>query len=238
MSYNIGQFRRSDLAIEDYFTNISYSTEFFTNENVDFNFDFQDYRLVFSGQNILTSTKSYYIKFRVKQSMVALQRFSLILKNSELQEDNEMSLKSLEVKQGPDSQYTDFELIFTPNASYNQFIFELRRLALDFTTANDDGTSGRKMNIEILNFYVINNIVESYLTSHFNGLTKIKKLGIQGPPGMLFVLDGEEIRIGRSGIYELYEDFSISYIGFVLKDSTFIGEDKGRKDFFIMDFKY
>ena len=52
----------------------------------------------------------------------------------------------------------------------------------------------------------------------------------------MFVLDGEEIRIGRTGVYELYNDnIEISYIGFIIKDSLFT---QSGKDFFVMDFKY
>ena len=44
------------------------------------------------------------------------------------------------------------------------------------------------------------------------------------------------MKIGKSGVYELYNtDISVSYIGFVLKDSAVTQDGQ---DFFIMDFKY
>jgi hypothetical protein len=61
-------------------------------------------------------------------------------------------------------------------------------------------------------------------------------MGIQGPTGLLFSMNGEEIRIGKSGIYEV-QDFPIENLGFVIKDTSPVPYQDG-KDFFIMDFQY
>lgn len=230
MSYNIGQLRRNQ--IDSYSAALSYQQGLIRNENSII--DFYDQCMYLSGANIVSSIYSYYLKFEVTQLPEVTQEFSIKLQSDEVTVDNIQNVRSFVVKQGIDK--TTFELIFTPNSNYNQIVFELKRLALDFYTDNGDGTSGRIMNIKILQFDRVINVISSYLAKNFPGMTSLKKIGIQGPPGLLFCIDGEEIRIGRSGIYELYnEDITISYIGFIIKDSLFTQDGK---DFFIMDFKY
>lgn len=230
MSYNIGQLRRNQ--INSYSTALSYRQDLIRNENSII--DFYDQCMYLSGANIVSSIYSYYLKFEVTQLPEVIQEFSIKLQSDEVTVDNIQNIRSFVVKQGLGT--TTFELIFTPNSNYNQIIFELKRMALDFYTDNGDGTSGRIMNIKILQFDRVINVISSYLAKNFPGMISLKKIGIQGPPGLLFCIDGEEIRIGRSGIYELYnEDITISYIGFIIKDSLFTQDGK---DFFIMDFKY
>lgn len=228
--YQIGQLRRNQ--INSYSTALSYRQDLIRNENSII--DFYDQCMYLSGANIVSSIYSYYLKFEVTQLPEVIQEFSIKLQSDEVTVDNIQNIRSFVVKQGLGT--TTFELIFTPNSNYNQIIFELKRMALDFYTDNGDGTSGRIMNIKILQFDRVINVISSYLAKNFPGMTSLKKIGIQGPPGLLFCIDGEEIRIGRSGIYELYnEDITISYIGFIIKDSLFTQDGK---DFFIMDFKY
>lgn len=230
MSYNIGQLRRNQINL--YSTALSYRQDLIRNENSII--DFYDQCMYLSGANIVSSIYSYYLKFEVTQLPEVIQEFSIKLQSDEVTVDNIQNIRSFVVKQGLET--TTFELIFTPNSNYNQIVFELKRMALDFYTDNGDGTSGRIMKIKILQFDRVINVISSYLAKNFPGMTSLKKIGIQGPPGLLFCIDGEEIRIGRSGIYELYnEDITISNMGFIIKDSLFTQDGK---DFFIMDFKY
>lgn len=229
MSYSIGQLRRNQ--ISSYSTPISFTKDLIINK--DSIIDFYDPCMILNANGV-SSLYSYYLKFEVEQLTDSVQNFTVKLKNSELEEDNIQSIRTLSVKQGQGS--TVFELIFTPNNTYNQIIFELRRLALDFNLENENGISGRIMKINILNFYLINNVISNYLTANFNKLKTLKKIGIQGRPGLMFALDGEEMRIGKTGIYELHDDeITISYLGFILNDSTMIPD---KKDYFILDFSY
>lgn len=230
MTYNIGQLRRNE--ITSYVNPVKYTKKTIINDESII--DFQDICLEMSGDQIVDATSSYYLKFEVSQRPEAAQDFIIKLKNNDVTIDNVQEVKTLKVAAGTGK--ISFELIFNSNSKYNQLIFELQRLALDFYLDNGDGTTGRKMEINILEFSKIINIVDSYLKGKFSGLTKLKKIGLQGPPGLMFVLDGEEIRIGRTGVYELYNDnIEISYIGFIIKDSLFT---QSGKDFFVMDFKY
>jgi len=48
-------------------------------------------------------------------------------------------------------------------------------------------------------------------------------------------INGEQIRIGKSGIYELNNGIAVSFIGFIPKESTTSSDGL---DYFIMDFEY
>lgn len=227
---NVGQLRRNQIG--SYTTTLSYRQDLIKNESSII--DFYDQCMYLTGASVVSSLYNYYLKFEVKQITNSPQDFTLKLQSDEVTIDNIQEIRNYSVKQG--NETTTFELIFNPNSNYNQIIFELKRNASDFYINNADGTSGRIMDIKILQFERVINVISSYLANTYTGLTTLKKIGIQGPPGLLFCIDGEEIRIGRSGIYELYNDeINISYIGFVIKDSLFT---QNGKDFFIMDFKY
>lgn len=43
------------------------------------------------------------------------------------------------------------------------------------------------------------------------GVNKVKKIGVQGAPGTLMNINGEPIRIGRFGIYELVRNIDIYF---------------------------
>lgn len=229
-TYNIGQLRRNE--ISSYVSSVLYSKNI--TENNDSIIKFQDVCLSMTGDQIVDATNNYYLQFEVSQRPDSAQDFTIKLKNNDNVENNIQEIRTLKVPAGTGK--VTFELIFNPNSKYNQLIFELQRLTLDFYLDNGSGSSGRIMEVNILEFSKIINVIDTYLKGKFSGLTKLKKIGLQGPPGLLFALDGEEIRIGRTGIYELYNDeIEISYIGFIIKDSLFT---QSGKDFFIMDFKY
>lgn len=178
----------------------------------------------------VTAENSYYLRFKIKQRTDGVQDFTIVLSSEDTDTGNvtEQTVKSFSVPNGIEE--TVFELIFTPNAVYNRIELELQRETTDYKT------EARLMDVEILAFQSINNIISTYLQSKFDGLKNLKKVGIQGPPGLLFTLNGEEMRIGRTGLYELYnENVTITYLGFVIKESNLVPDGK---DFFILDFKY
>ena len=64
-------------------------------------------------------------------------------------------------------------------------------------------------------------------------LDSIFKLGIQGPADLIACVNGEPIRIGKSGIFEIYkDDFNIYSVGFIIDPN--VNKDKN----FIMDYCY
>jgi len=76
---------------------------------------------------------------------------------------------------------------------------------------------GRVMNIEIKSFTRLIDVITT-LKNTYSNLAYLTKIGIQGPPSMLMCINGEEIRIGKSGIYEINNDIiKITSVSFVPK---------------------
>lgn len=57
------------------------------------------------------------------------------------------------------------------------------------------------------------------------GVTSIKKLGIQAPPGTICYVNKQEIMIGRTGMYELDEIIVVSSLYFVKKQIYILDSD-------------
>lgn len=62
--------------------------------------------------------------------------------------------------------------------------------------------------VEDVNLYVVENLLDSI------GTNKIRRFGIWGRSELMFAVNGEEIRIGPSGYYEL-RDFTVNTLGVV-----------------------
>lgn len=238
MAYNIGQFRRSS-NINDYYEDISNnfviqyfqerlseltSTVFFENAYYDFS----------NTGNKLNKQNYYYLNFSVKK-INSIQNFYLKLKNLTQSEDdfsdnNEQIIAEFTVPQSTiEDDWTNFEIIIAPNKTYGQLYWDLRRtISNDYLSTSDmqvEGAIGRKMTIVINQFAIIKNIVKD--------INKIVKIGVQGPPSLLMCINGEQIRIGKTGIFEINEDnVSISFVGFIPKVKNNILE------YFIMDYEY
>ena len=238
MAYNIGQFRRTS-NINDYYEDISNdfviqyfqkrlseltSTVFFENAYYDFS----------NTGNKMNKQNYYYLNFSVKK-MNSIQNFYLKLKNltqsdDDFSENNEQIIAEFTVPQSTiEDDWTDFEIIIAPNKTYGQLYWDLRRtISNDYLSTSDmqvEGAIGRKMTIVINQFAIIKNIVKD--------INKIVKIGVQGPPSLLMCINGEQIRIGKTGIFEINEDnVSISFVGFIPKVKNDILE------YFIMDYEY
>lgn len=238
MAYNIGQFRRTS-NINDYYEDISNdfviqyfqerlseltSTVFFENAYYDFS----------NTGNKMNKQNYYYLNFSVKK-MNSIQNFYLKLKNltqsdDDFSDNNEQIIAEFTVPQSTvEDDWTNFEIIIAPNKTYGQLYWDLRRtISNDYLSTSDmqvEGAIGRKMTIVINQFAIIKNIVKD--------INKIVKIGVQGPPSLLMCINGEQIRIGKTGIFEINEDnISISFVGFIPKVKN------GILEYFIMDYEY
>ena len=72
----------------------------------------------------------------------------------------------------------------------------------------------------------INNLITALNVSSTG---KLKQIGVQSAPGFLMSIDGEPVRVGRTGMYEINYGVSISYLGFVINDD---------KTQFLLDYQY
>ena len=225
--YNIGQFRRSQLDSYSIPLNMELSrqqTEGVTSQDILF------YNAC--GDNIMNNQNCYYLRFGVKQRSDSEQAFYLKIRNISETEDNEQLIDEFKVARGTGIVY--FEVILSPNATYNQVLWELQRTALDYRMLNADDTYGRVMNVVDYTYTRLIDVLTT-LKSTYTGMEYLTKIGIQGPPSLLMCINREQIRIGKTGIYEINNGINITSISFVPKTSTLSSDGL---DYFIMDFEY
>lgn len=232
MSFNLGQFRRPQLS--SYVTQLTYNMiEIKSETEISQAIIFTDKAMELQGSSVLESGKNYYLKFKIYKRLDSEQNITVRLQNSTEIQDNIQTMASYIVAKGSGADYVTYEMILAPNGTYNQILFELNRTSFDYTLENEDGTNGRVIEIEIDNFELVYNVID-----HLNtilGITELKKIGVQGPPGLLMCINGEEIRIGRSGIYEINNGVVVTFIGFIVKQSS---QTDDNLDYFILDYQY
>ena len=234
MSYKFGQFRKSQSS--SYLMPLGY---IFNDLRVESSLSkgvvFIDKAIDLQGDNILQALtedgkqRSYYIRFKVFKQDTA-QKITVMLVNTEKIEDNIQIIENLEIPEGDSSDYDIFELILSPNDNhtYNQIYFQLNRELIDYNTLKPDGTYGREMNINIDRLDEVYNVI-NYLSPSIDNKEVLKQIGVQGPPGLLMNINGEAIRIGRSGLYEINNGINTTFIGFIVE-----ADEK----YFILDYQY
>lgn len=235
MSYRFGQFRK--IQLQSYLTPLEYSLEDLRiQSNVSQSIIFVDKAIQLTGNNILKGQEdngnqcSYYLRFKVYKQLNETQLINVKIVNTNKQKDNIRLLKTISIAAGAETDYSTFEIVISPNDNYtyNQIYFELNRELIDFNTQNEDGTYGRKMHIAIERLDKIYNVID-FLSPSIGGNRILKQIGIQGPPGLLMSINGEEIRIGRSGLYEITYGINTTFIGFIVE-----ADEK----YFILDYQY
>ena len=77
-------------------------------------------------------------------------------------------------------------------------------------------------------FGTISNIITDYLNPYIENMGRLKQIGVQSHPGLEMCINGEMIRVGRTGIYEINHGIDINFIGFMPEED----------DHFIMDYQY
>lgn len=226
MSYQIGQFRRPQL--DSYSTPLSMELNRQQTEGASSG-DTLFYNACgnLSGDNVMNSQNCYYLRFGVKQRKDSEQVFYLKIRNTSETEDNEQLIDEFKVTRGTGTVY--FEVILSPNATYNQVLWELQRTALDYRMLN-----ARVMNVVDYTYTRLIDVLTT-LKSTYTGMEYLTKIGIQGPPSLLMCINREQIRIGKTGIYEINNGINITSISFVPKASTLSSDGL---DYFIMDFEY
>lgn len=132
---------------------------------------------------------------------------------------------------GHSTSWSEFNFIFTPRDSdenYSQIWIEMFRESYD-QDIYSDGIYGRQIDLENdlfeFNVYQLTNII--------NNITDVEKLthiGVYGHPNTIMAINGEEIRIGQSGYYEL-NNFEITSFGIAAETNT-------DNNTFIVDYQY
>ena len=233
MSFQFGQFRRNQLS--SFLTPLSYELTTITSQStISSAITFVDNILILSGNNIIkptesdgVRTKNYYIRFKVYKKANP-QTIKIKLVNTNKTSDNIQVLKSIVVEGGRESDYSSYEIVISPNNTYNRILFELQRELEDYNTINADGTYGRICNIYIDRLDEVYNVI-NYLSSLINK-SSLLQIGVQSAPGLLMCINGEEIKVGRSGLYEILNGYKISFIGFIVEPDD--------NKYFILDYQY
>lgn len=242
MSFNFGQFRRSQ--VENYLTAIkNYNmTVVETVSPMSASMIFADKTIQLSSDNPLISVnekniqQSYFIRFRIYKRADGKQIITIKLNNTNKVSDNMQNIRQIEIPMGSAAESVVFEMIISPNNKYDQIQFILNREGTDYTIGDNlanpselDHYYGRVVRIDVDNFSLIYNVMD-YLNTSIDGKGRLKQIGVQGPVGLLMNINGESIRIGRTGIYEINNGVTITSIGFIIED--------GNKDNFILDYQY
>lgn len=161
--------------------------------------------------------------------MNSVQNFSLQLQNS----TDSQTIEDYTVPAGTGS--TTFDIVFTPNSTYNLIVFVLARTTEDYNVI-ENLQHGRIMDITVNenNIYLMTNIIDTLASTY--GLTELIRIGVQGPTGLMMSINGEQIKVGKTGIYELNDvNIKITYLGFALKENVL---NIDGYDNFILDFEY
>lgn len=217
MALQLGQIRRSSLTGFSYISGLSFQRATYSTKVPGIESAFSDFAIQVNTAEAMLNGKSLYLFLEIQKKASEVQTIKIYLRNTNDRDGEIQELKTIEIPSGTD--YHPIELIISPNASYNFIVFELQRKSSDYQQP-------RVLTVrDTIKLYNINNIRTS-----LGGVDKIKKLGIQGAPGFLMCINGEEIRVGKSGIYELLDGVYVTFIGFII--------DPTSKEQFIMDYQY
>ena len=135
------------------------------------------------------------------------------------------------------STYSTIQLIINPRNTYSYIVFELERTIKDDYTSYDESveessqTIGRVFTVEPFYYGRFENINRDEHT--------FVKIGIQSTPGMLFCINGEGIRVGPSGIYQINNGYEVSFIGAAvgINDDSTTSENTYDNEYFTIDYR-
>ena len=247
MSLRIGQIRKNNNT--SYLTDLSSNIVDTTIGNVGLNRVFRNYGIQL--RNGFTVDNTYYLRFAVKRIETTNHsgdlnndpnylNFSLSLYTDRSTSNGQHELGTYQdiasnivvdpkiIGDDTDTEnYRYFEFIFTPNRTYNYLAFVLTRIGADYTNkARTVSSEDIKIKGELGDLSIINNV--------FTDGRKMDKIGIQTRPGTLLCINREDIRVGRSGIYEVNNGIKINFVGFAGPNGT----DATNINDFILDYAY
>lgn len=126
-------------------------------------------------------------------------------------------------------QFTYVETGFRPvEENFSKIVFEMVRSAEDYNIQNSETGQveyGRIVPLDKFEFwlYSVSNLVDTIFPDG-----QLERIGIWGRPGLFTMINGEEIRVGPSGAYEL-DVIPITSVGVVATKPT---------DLFTIDYSY
>lgn len=228
--FNLGQFRRDQLNYDNYLSPLDYTIK-------DFQVQSQSLEMKFFDKVIQTSPKmrygqNYYIRLAINKDPSSHQKITMQLRNSSVTNSDIQTLQTYYIpKENSINEKTSIiQFVISPNATYDQIILHLERKQQDFNKHQDDDFYGRVLNVRVESFGKITNLLGQVITP-----TVLTKMGVQGPPGLLMCINGQGIRIGPSGIYQINNGYQVNFLGFIVLMSD---DTPDKRDFFILDYQY
>ncbi len=172
----------------------------------------------------------YYFKLEIGKNNINRNiPYKIKLKDKD---GNYQSLELRKFKTDKDDAVDIAELIFIPKHDFQYMVFEAQRT----TEYVDDATAYFWCN-DFKARRLFNLIGSESLP---NNITELMRVGIQGPVGLAFAINGEKITLGKSRMFTSPE-MSIKSIALLINDITG-KEDKtllyDDRNFFIMDYQY
>ncbi len=144
----------------------------------------------------LNAGTNYYVHAKIKR-LSSDQIFYIYLVNYEEETGTDVQktqyLKTITVQSGLETEWVDFEIIFSPLINFDSILFQLQR------TVEDYREETRYPVIVYEEASKLNNIISSDIQSG----ASLTKIGVQSKPGLVMCINGEEIHVGRSGLYEM-----------------------------------
>ena len=229
--YKFNQFRRTQF--NSYLTPLTFQLST-SNQKSELSHKavFKETYINLEGGNVLkhvdstgTKMKSYFIRFKIYKNTTLPQNVNLLLENDE----RVQKIETIQVEPGNATEGNIYEIIFSPNSAYDNIHFSKERAIEEYSLINEDGTYGTPLKIEVLNLYEINNVI-SHLDSAIENKGRLKQIGVQAEPGLHMCIDGESIKVGKSGIYEINNGISIQFLGFLIEPND--------NKFFLLDYQY
>lgn len=125
-------------------------------------------------------------------------------------------------------RFGTFEIVFRPVEAFTQIILQMVRTEEDYSVrrneTNSNGQSeieyGRKVDISKVeyNLYKLEDQVKKILGEDTKNT--LSRIGVWSHPGLVMAINGEEIRVGPSGYYEL-DTIPVSSLGIVAPDGDY-----------------
>lgn len=216
MSYNIGQFKRTQLGINSYETLIEKDKYAISNSS--------EGNISMNGNNSFNAGTIY----RLSTILTGEQNNQIKIKLQNGTDGNDFqTIKITKITSANGQKKID--LIFLPLRKFQKIVFE------DVNNSNHRIYADNNSNVTKLS--TMTNII-----SHLGKISKLNQIGIQGPEGLVFAINGNQLQLGKSGIF-MSEEMEITSLCFIADTEKKITDENGNElnvehPFFIMDYQY
>ena len=140
---------------------------------------------------------NYYFHAKIKR-LANEQIFYVYLVNykdtEEISEDVKTQyLQTITIQGGTETEWVDWEIICSPLQNFDCLLFQLQRNTEDYQG---------KIRYPFLVYEELSKI-NNVISGQIKYGASLLKIGVQSHPGLMMCINGQEIHIGRSGIYEI-----------------------------------